>query len=424
MRSILLLLLFLLPLFAQAQSPLPEKQATARYSARTDPAHAAFVNSRGTDFRFIKQDLTDLNELSAEIILQNEKEDREQENQRLRAEKKKQDLAIRHQQVVMVLGAAVLFLLLVLLAVLHRSRQRGKTAYKELQRAHQRMQAQQQEIVLQKNELLTQSAVLRAQNEQLEQHKQFRTKIFSIISHDLRTPFNSIKSVLRLVLHKPMDESQIKRVFGLLSRAVEVAADMLQNLLVWSQAQLEDAQVRLEPVDLQQLVWDNMTFASAQAGEKKIRLLSDIPEKAVVHADREMLNFVLRNLLMNAVKFTYESGQIDVTVRVQETRVSIAVRDNGKGIPAKYISKLFTEARVTTPGTQNEKGTGLGLMLCREFVESQNGSIHAESEEGKGSVFSISLQRAVACTHAKAETAAGLILENPYIAAAGTLHAP
>ncbi|GAA4436013.1 hypothetical protein GCM10023188_28580 [Pontibacter saemangeumensis] len=394
-----------MPLYAQAQNLLTEKQAAACYSDRTDPAHAALLISRGTNFLFIKQDINDLNKLSTETKLQYETAAREQENQHLRAEKKKQDLTIRHHQVVMALGTAVLILLLVLLAVLHRSRRRGKTAYKELQQAHQRMQAQQKEIILQKNELMTQSAVLRAQNEELEQHKQFRTKIFSIISHDLRTPFNSINSVLRLVLHKSMDEGQMKRVFGLLSRDVKVATDMLQNLLVWSQAQLEDAHVRLEPVNLQQLVQENITFASVQAAEKKIQLLSNIGQDAVVHADREMLNFVLRNLLMNAVKFTYESGQIEITVCVQETRVTIAVRDNGKGIPSKYIPKLFTEERVTTPGTQNEKGTGLGLMLCREFVESQNGSIRAESEEGKGSVFSICLERAAGGTPIKEETA-------------------
>ena len=327
----------------------------------------------------------------------------------LKFEKKKQDLAIRQHRVALALGAAVLFLLLVLLVVLYLSRKRGKMAFAELQEAHNLMQAQQIEIIRQKNELLTQSAVLRAQNEQLEQHKQFRTKIFSIISHDLRTPFNSIKGVLRLVLHKSMEESQMLHVFGLLSRDVEVAADMLHNLLVWSQAQLEEARVRLEPVDLQQLVQDNILFANAQAGEKNIRLLSAISETAVVHADREMLNFVLRNLLMNAVKFTYERGQVEVKVSVQENEVTIAVSDNGKGIPSKYIPKLFTEDRVTTLGTRNEKGTGLGLMLCKEFIESQNGTIRAESEEGKGSVFSVSLQRVAAYTPAT-EVATDLVL--------------
>lgn len=405
---LLLLLLFVLPTFGQAQNHQPESQLVALYSSPTDSIRA-FHSNLNSNYVPFKQDHFELYHFSAESILKFETQATEQENLHLKFEKKKQDLAIRQHRVALALGAAVLFLLLVLLVVLYLSRKRGKMAFAELQEAHNLMQAQQIEIIRQKNELLTQSAVLRAQNEQLEQHKQFRTKIFSIISHDLRTPFNSIKGVLRLVLHKSMEESQMLHVFGLLSRDVEVAADMLHNLLVWSQAQLEEARVRLEPVDLQQLVQDNILFANAQAGEKNIRLLSAISETAVVHADREMLNFVLRNLLMNAVKFTYERGQVEVKVSVQENEVTIAVSDNGKGIPSKYIPKLFTEDRVTTLGTRNEKGTGLGLMLCKEFIESQNGTIRAESEEGKGSVFSVSLQRVAAYTPAT-EVATDLVL--------------
>ena len=188
----------------------------------------------------------------------------------------------------------------------------------------------------------------------------------------------------------------MQQVFGLLARDVEAAADMLHNLLVWSRAQMEEAHVRLEPVDMHLLVKESLFFVAAQAEVKGIRLRSYVNESSVVIADKERLRFVLRNLLMNAVKFTYEGGLIEVQASMHENSVTVAVHDNGKGIPSKHIPKLFTENRFTTPGTLNEKGTGLGLMLSREFVESQNGSIRVESEEGKGSVFFLTLQRALA----------------------------
>ncbi len=295
------------------------------------------------------------------------------------------------------LGGAAVLLLLVLLVALYLSRRRERAAHQALQETHRLMQAQQAEIIRQKNELTDQAATLRAQNGQLEIHKQFRTKIFSIISHDLRAPFNSLKAALGLVLRKSLSESQMQHVFGLLSRDVEAAADMLQNLLVWSKAQLEESHVKMENIDLRQLVEENLAFAAAQAEEKEIRLVSLISAHIQVRADRERLNFVLRNLLVNAVKFSFEGGVVLVQVRVQEKSVTLAVRDSGKGIPSNFIPKLFTEERVTTPGTRNEKGTGLGLMLCRDFIESQNGSIEVDSEEGRGSVFSVTLQRTDTC---------------------------
>lgn len=344
-----------------------------------------------------QEDLLDIEKqqkAAAETAAKYETEAKELENKNLKAEQKKQEKALRNQQIIMILGGAVLILMLVLLVVLYISRKRVRGAFSTLQETHHLMQAQQLEIISQKNEILTQAAVLRAQNEQLEKHKHFRTKIFSIISHDLRNPFNGVKGVLNLVQRKSMTESQTQHIFGLLGRDIDVAISMLQNVLIWSKAQLEEAHVNLEPVQLQQLVNENIQLATAHAEEKSIRFQGVVAEDAVVLADKERLNFVLRNLLTNAIKFTFEGGLIQVTAIVQQEQVVLSVSDDGVGIPSKYIQKLFTEERFTTPGTANEKGTGLGLMLCKEFVEHQNGSIRAESEEGKGSTFSITLQRA------------------------------
>jgi signal transduction histidine kinase len=236
--------------------------------------------------------------------------------------------------------------------------------------------------------------MLQQQNKELEKHSEFKNKIFSLVSHDLRAPFNSIKGILNLEKTRTMSEADVKHIFGLLGKETDVTMNMLQNLLVWSRAQMEVNHVNLQPVNLRLLVDENVQVAASHAALKNITLTNTVAEDVFALADKERLNFVLRNLLMNAVKFTYEGGEIKLQMRVQGSSLSLMVSDNGQGIAPRYISKLFSDERFTTRGTLNEKGTGLGLMLCKEFVESIQGTIEVESEEGRGSTFYVTLQKA------------------------------
>ncbi|MDX5423079.1 MAG: tetratricopeptide repeat-containing sensor histidine kinase [Hymenobacteraceae bacterium] len=333
--------------------------------------------------------------MTAELTARYETEQKELENRHLKAEKERQTAEIRYQRNQLILGGVAVVLLLVLIVVLYGSRRRLRTALAKLQEVHQLMQVQQAEIILQKNEIAEQAAVLQDQNEQLTRHNSFKNKVFSIISHDLRSPFYTIRSVLNLANVKAMAEEEVKHIFKLLRKDTEVALAMLDNMLVWAKAQLEESRVEPQTIDLQQLVAENIALSASLANQKGVTLVNELAEGTVALADRERLSFVLRNLLVNAIKFSYPEGEVRVQVRAQGACTALLVSDKGKGISAENVLKLFKDSRFTTPGTSSEEGTGLGLMLCKELVESFGGRISVSSVEGKGSTFSIALPAAI-----------------------------
>ncbi|GEO04559.1 hypothetical protein AAE02nite_22230 [Adhaeribacter aerolatus] len=340
-------------------------------------------------------DLESQKKTAAELATRYETEKKELENKNLKVEKARQAKEIKQQQRILIFGGVIVGLMLALLLLLYRSRKGLKAASLKLQEANLLLQRQHTEISRQRNELAGQALKLQEQNTELEKHHHFKNKIFSIISHDLRAPFNAIKGVLDLVQTHPMSAEEVQPVFKLLGKDVDVSMNMLHNLLVWSKSQLNEATIDLQPVNLQQLAQENTRLAFLQADQKGIKIINAVDAHVEVLADKERLNFVLRNLLMNAIKFSYAGGEIRIhTVQSTDNRIALAVSDNGKGISATNLSKLFTEERFTTLGTAREKGTGLGLMLCKEFVESLQGSIKVASQEGMGSTFFVQLPKA------------------------------
>jgi signal transduction histidine kinase len=260
---------------------------------------------------------------------------------------------------------------------------------RDLQTANNQLQSQHAEISHQKAELSAQALVLEDQNEDLVRHHAFQNKVLSILSHDLRTPFNSLKAMLDLVQDGRLSLAETTSVFGLLSKEMDTHSNMLQNLLEWAKAQLSGTRVSLEPVDLQLLVADTLEQASPESERKNITLVNMVPDATILLTDWERMNFVLRNLVMNAIKYTYAGGEVKVAVTGDAGGIRISVKDNGMGIAPRYLKHLFTPQRFSTLGTGKEKGTGLGLMLCQEFVESLHGKISVETESGKGSTFTI-----------------------------------
>lgn len=230
------------------------------------------------------------------------------------------------------------------------------------------------------------------QNKSLEENNLMKDKLFSIVSHDLRTPLGGVKGILQLVNNGTLSQDEVMHILGLLDQEVDVVMDMLNNLLDWSKAQLNGAEVVLEPVQLRQIAEENLRLISSQAKLKNISLENKVDIQAIAMADKERLNFVIRNLLMNAVKFTFIGGKVAVGTRIEQNQLVLSVIDNGKGISPDDMVKLFSEEeRFTTAGTAKEKGTGLGLKLCNDFIQSIGGKIQAESVENKGSTFSVTL---------------------------------
>ena len=232
-------------------------------------------------------------------------------------------------------------------------------------------------------------AQILAQKDQLEQSNIEKNKLMSIISHDLRTPLMNVQKYLELLNEGEVDSEDRPMLEMSLLKSTNSAMDMLSNLLNWSKSQMEGVKVNLVKVDLMEALISTLDMQKIQALTKNIVVTFNIPPKLMVVADIDMLQLVLRNLISNAIKFTPSGREIKVTAMTILQECKITVADNGSGIPEAKQHKIFTIKSEPTYGNNNEKGVGLGLVLCKEFIERQGGRITFESREGQGSSFMI-----------------------------------
>lgn len=238
------------------------------------------------------------------------------------------------------------------------------------------------------------------QNSRLEELNHTKDKFFSIISHDLKGPLNSLTSFSRLLIDHTdsMSRAEIQLLAKDLDKSVKNLLALLENLLEWSRTQTGDIDFTGEIFDLTELLQHNKDLLDSQARAKKITIKIDETRALPVKLHKQSINTVVRNLISNAIKFTPENGLIRVGVEIAKGRLQIFVEDNGVGMSKEVQEKLFRlDNKHSTKGTANEKGTGLGLILCREFVAKNGGSIHILSTPGKGSVFNLSFPVTVCC---------------------------
>jgi len=343
--------------------------------------------------------------IAAEATIKYETHKKELENKTLKAEKEKQAVKLQNQQMKLIFGVCLLIVMLVLLLVLYKHKQHLRGTNQKLQEANNRMYLQNKEIKRQKEEISAQTVMLQQQNQQLEKNNNFKTKIFSIISHDLRSPFMSMSAFINLMQGNKAISPETQPIIDIFGRDISIITNMINNLLAWSKAQLDGDKLNMALTDLYFLAEENIDLAAAGAKEKNIRLVNHVPDDTIILTDKERVNIIIRNLIANAVKFTPGGGEIHLHVQEQSHTISLIVSDNGRGIPDKYLNKLFSEQRFTTLGTSKEKGTGLGLMLCKELVEGLQGQITVESQEGKGSSFAVVLPKIAADTIPKSKEA-------------------
>jgi two-component system, sensor histidine kinase and response regulator len=233
-----------------------------------------------------------------------------------------------------------------------------------------------------------------AANKALKKANATKDKLFSIISHDLRSPLGGLLNSLELLTEKweALPDETKREILTDLRGSVKSAYDLMENMLCWANAQRGKIDFHPENTPLRQIVDNNLRVLSGVAREKSIRIETDIDPQLLVYADPNMAMSVLRNLISNAVKFTPEGGRIDVTAEEGEAEAAVSVADTGVGVGRDRLPRLFQlDAHFTTPGTRNEKGSGLGLLLCREFVERNGGRIWAADRSGGGTVFTFTL---------------------------------
>jgi PAS domain S-box-containing protein len=228
------------------------------------------------------------------------------------------------------------------------------------------------------------------QNDELKELNATKDKFFSIIGHDLMDPFNALMGFSELLeesLRNDQREESIEYA-DIIRNSAQNLYNLLQNLLIWSRTQSKNIQHRPMPADLGQLVADTLVVLVPRAKNKNISIEADLPDNIRVVADYNMISTVIRNLVMNAIKFTNSGGKIRLTGKLENDRLHITVSDTGTGIDKENMHRLFSlDKSFRTRGTGNETGTGLGLIICKEFVHLHKGEIWAESEPGKGSDF-------------------------------------
>lgn len=221
-----------------------------------------------------------------------------------------------------------------------------------------------------------------------------KDKLFSIIAHDLRSPFNAILGFSNELVesYDEYDTNQRKEMISVISASSESTLFLLENLLNWARAQSDSIKIRKEIHDLKVLIDESIAPYFGSAELKSLLIQSTIPEGIQIRVDKETIKVVISNLFSNAVKFSNKKGEIKISHKLEESTVEICIADSGIGMSAKIIDDLFSiESSTQRTGTSNEKGTGLGLILCQEFIQMNNGKIWAKSEEGKGSNFYFTL---------------------------------
>jgi len=227
------------------------------------------------------------------------------------------------------------------------------------------------------------------QKDQLELSNIEKNKLMSIISHDLRTPLTNIQSYLEMLNEHTVETTDRLALEKALLNSTNGAMEMLSNLLHWSKSQMEGPSVHLLEINLLTVLLSTLEMEKIHASKKDISLSYEISPQLNVIADVDMLQLVVRNLISNAVKFTPTGGTINVIAEQLSEECRVTISDNGNGIPAEQQSKIFSIKSEPSYGTNNERGVGLGLVLCKEFIERQGGRIGFESEPGMGSSFFI-----------------------------------
>jgi signal transduction histidine kinase len=226
---------------------------------------------------------------------------------------------------------------------------------------------------------------------ELSELNSLKTKLFSVISHDMKTPMYALRNLFRSMQQLNMSGKEIKSIIPDVVSDLNYTTGLMENLLHWVKSQMNAANVSPGELSMEDIIDETIHIHHLQATTKKISIIREMNEPTFVFADRDMVTLVLRNLLSNAIKFTPANGTIIIRLKTESDYCRVSVIDNGIGMDEEVLSKIQDNSYYSTHGTARESGTGLGLMLCRDFLSKNNGTLSIESEKGKGSTFSFTL---------------------------------
>jgi signal transduction histidine kinase len=295
---------------------------------------------------------------------------------------------ISPQGIMFIVTACVAVVLLVILFFRVR-KSRRVTAVQKLTISQQEQQLDKLTRMVQQIE--DNNRQLLQNNDYLESATIMKDRLLSVIAHDLRSPVSSLQALLTLFNTNNIAQVELVDFLGKLLLRAGNTSNMLDNLLLWSQRQLKGFELVSDRVPLQKAIDECVNLYHTQAEQKKIVINNSQKTDVSVFIDVEMLKVIVRNLISNALKFTQPGGFITISTEVKKDDAVVAVKDTGVGMNAEMQEKLFTSGNVSTPGTDKEKGTGLGLMLCKDFVEQNHGKIWFDSIPNAGTTFYFSI---------------------------------
>lgn len=323
----------------------------------------------------------------ARLQIEYETDKKENEIEILKKDSEIQSLVIKRRSIILYFSLGLL-LLFIITAVLLYKRNSDKKKHSA------KMSDSNEKITSQKNELEHINSELKEINKKLTESELRLTEInhikdtfFSIISHDLKSPFTSLLGMSDLLYEDidDMDKPEIKRYAGELNIVANNVYLLLENLLEWSLSQREGFVLAKEKINLKKIVEKNIPLFEKNLIQKELTLVKEFHENVYITADTDMISSVIRNLLNNAIKYSLKTGKITLRISTDENNATLEIEDNGVGIESARLAGLFSNnPGISTPGTANEKGTGLGLILSRDFVEMNQGilTIHSKINEG------------------------------------------
>lgn len=283
------------------------------------------------------------------------------------------DKALAKQQRYITAALAILIVFMVITVLVYRAEKIQKRLNRELEHKKE---------------------VLEKRESELEASNETKTKLFSIIGHDLRGPVGALQELLRLYSDGDMETQEFIEFVPKLREDVDHISFTLNNLLSWGHTQMNGAVTKPSIMALESLVSENIKLLSEIAKKKSIKIVSELAENTLTWSDSNQIDIVVRNLISNALKFTPQNGMITISARERDKLWEVSIRDTGVGMDKITVKNLFEKnSNITTYGTNNEKGTGLGLSLCKEMVEKNGGSIWVESTLRKGSTFFFTLPK-------------------------------
>lgn len=306
-----------------------------------------------------------------------EAEKKQKENEKLKKQQLIQEKNLLKSQFEKLGLIAGLIALMVFIVYVLYSRRQLREAHLELSKRNQAIQ--------QKNKAITEKT------KELEELNTVKDRLFSIIAHDLKSPIGQLEAVLDLVRDETLSENELKHILPEINKNIRYTSDLINNLLHWAKSQMQGISVEKEKFDVFRIAQSKLNLFENSAQQKQIQLKNQLPEQTWAFADPDMVDLVLRNLVGNALKFCNRGDTISIKKIAHPSMVCICVEDSGQGIAPDDLERLFSTQSFSRRGTANEKGTGLGLNLCRDFIEKNGGEIWVESKPNEGSCFFFTL---------------------------------